>query len=388
MNGGVNSRVNSGDNSRMNSGTGAGLDSGVSSGVPSQVEARVHARGVQLSLAIPGGHTLALVGPNGAGKSSVLDLLAGLLVADEGRVVVAGRTVSEVDPVRGVREVVPPHRRRVALLAQDPLLFPHLDVRDNVAFGPRSAGLSRTRARAAAQRWLAEVGAADLADSRPRDLSGGQAQRVALARALAAEPELLLLDEPMGSLDVAVAASVRQVLRRLLAGRSVVLVTHDVLDVALLAASVAVLDGGRVVEQGDVLDVLRAPRTPFAARLFGLNLLRGTATAAERLTTPGGREVHGTPGEQGLRPGEDAVAVFAPAAVGVFRTLPTGSPRNVFIGKVTELEPRDHLVRVRVGEIAADITPASVADLRLTPGETVHLAVKAAEVALHPAGRT
>jgi molybdate transport system ATP-binding protein len=142
---------------------------------------------------------------------------------------------------------VAPHARRIALLAQDPLLFPHLDVADNVAFGPRSQGRSRAQAARAAAGWLEQVDATELADRRPAQLSGGQAQRVAIARALAAEPDLLLLDEPMAALDVAVAPALRQMLKRVLAGQSAVVVTHDVLDALLLADRVYVLDGGRVV---------------------------------------------------------------------------------------------------------------------------------------------
>ena len=176
----------------------------------------------------------------------------------------------------GARVDVAPHRRRIALLAQEPLLFPHLSVLDNVAFGPRSAGAGRSESRGRAREWLEEVGIGDLADRRPAQLSGGQAQRAAVARALAAEPDLLLLDEPMAALDVAVTPALRQTLRRVLAERTCVVVTHDVLDALLLADRVLVLEGGRVVEQGPTREVLTRPRSAFAARLAGLNLVVGT----------------------------------------------------------------------------------------------------------------
>jgi molybdate transport system ATP-binding protein len=350
------------------------------------LRAAVPERGVDLELALPAGRTLALLGPNGSGKSTALAVLAGLLVPDAGEAVVGGRTLLQVDPGRAVRHWVPAHRRRVALLAQDPVLFPHLDVLGNVAFGPRSTGRGRREADEVARRCLATVDAADLAGRPARALSGGQAQRVALARALATDPELLLLDEPLASLDVEVAGAVRQTLGRVLAGRTTIVVTHDVLDVALLADEVAVLEAGRVVERGPVGQVLRTPRSAFAASLFGLNMLVGSALGPDALRTAGGWVVHGQ-SETPLAPGHPAIAVFRPAAVSVHRAPPSGSPRNVLAGPIGSLAPQGHLVRVQVGEVRADITPAAVAELSLRVGEPVHLAVKAAEVALYPAAR-
>ena len=149
----------------------------------------------------------------------------------------------------------------MALLAQEPLLFPHLTVLDNVAFGPRSLGRSRSDARAAAERWLAEVEATDLSGRKPHQLSGGQAQRVAIARALAAEPQLLLLDEPMAALDVAVTPALRQVLKRVLVEQTAIIVTHDLLDALLLADRVIVVEDGSIVESGPCAEVLARPRS-------------------------------------------------------------------------------------------------------------------------------
>lgn len=351
------------------------------------LSAFVPARGLDVSLDVPGGRSLALLGPNGSGKSSVLAVLAGLLAPASGRAVLHGRTLLDVDAVGVTRAWVPAHQRRVALLAQDPLLFPHLDVLGNVAFGPRSAGRPRAEAREAALRWLAAVDAEELAERPARALSGGQAQRVALARALAAEPDLLLLDEPLASLDVDIAAAVRQTLGRVLSGRTVILVTHDVLDVALLADDVVVLDRGRIAESGLAREVMRAPRSAFAASLFGLNMVTGTAFGPQTLRTPDGWNVSGQ-ADTPLADGQQAVAVFQPAAVSVHINQPSGSPRNIVSGTITGLEPLAHLVRVRVGDLKADITPAAVAELGLTVGERIHLAVKAAEVTLYPAPRS
>jgi molybdate transport system ATP-binding protein len=278
---------------------------------------------------------------------------------------------------------VPAHARGVALLPQEPLLFPHLSVLDNVAFGPRSSRRSRRDARAVASRWLAELEAAEYADRRPGELSGGQAQRVAVARALATEPQLLLLDEPMAALDVEVAPMLRQMLRRVLAGRSVVIVTHDVLDALLLADRVVVVENGQVVEEGPTTQVLARPRSDFAARIAGLNMVRGTLEG-HGVRTADGLLVEGL-AEEPIQPGEDAVAVFRPSAVGVYRQPPGGSPRNVLAVTITDLEPHGDQVRIRSGQLSADVTAAAVADLDLAPQTPVVFAVKASEVAIYRA---
>ena len=149
-----------------------------------QLEARLAERGVDVHIDVAEGETLAVLGPNGAGKSTLLSILAGLVRPDSGNARLDGESL--FDLARG--HWLPPHQRGISLLAQDPLLFPHLSALDNVAFGPRSAGGSRAGSRASARQWLAAVEAADLEGSRPAQLSGGQAQRVAIARALAPEP--------------------------------------------------------------------------------------------------------------------------------------------------------------------------------------------------------
>lgn len=338
-----------------------------------QCRAAVAARGFDVSLELPAGRTCAVIGANGSGKSTLLGVLAGLLRPDHGRIALNGR---ELGPL-------PPHRRRVALMAQDPVLFGHLRVLDNVAFGPRSRGAGRRESRRVALQWLAQVDAQQLAQRRVRELSGGQAQRIALARALAAEPDLLLLDEPLSAIDVTAAARMRQTLYRALADRTAIIVTHDVLDAVLLAHDVVVLCDGAVVESGPTYQVRQQPRSEFAAGFFGWNLLAGDATGPQHMTTHEGIEVTGV-ADPPLQPGRAGLAVFRPHAVSVHLQRPVGSPRNTFRGTVASLEPQGHLVRLRVGALCADITAASVADLRLSPGIEVFLAVKAAEVALYP----
>jgi molybdate transport system ATP-binding protein len=306
---------------------------------------------------------------------------------------------------------VPPHRRGISLLAQDPLLFPHLTALDNVAFGPRSAGHATPAAREIARRWLSEVEGADLAVRRPARLSGGQAQRVAIARALASDPRVLLLDEPLAALDVAVAPTIRRMLRRVLEGRTAVLVTHEVLDALTLADRVIVLNRGRVVEQGATSEVLQRPRHPFTAELAGLNLLTGTPTpdglvTDEGFRVVGSREAGGTaptgPAAVGSRDGSrdgvrhgvrDGVLVGArlgarlgaavrPSAIEVHEHRPESL--NVVRVTVRDLEPRGDLIRVRTETLSADVPPGQAAALDVTPGTPLWFAFPATAVAIYP----
>lgn len=342
------------------------------------LSAYVAERHVDASFTVERGETVALLGANGSGKSTLLAVAAGLLRPDRGTVDLEGRAL--LDTSTGTD--VAPHRRNVALLTQDPLLFPHLDVRDNVAFGPRSQGQSRSRAADHANRWLTELGASELADRKPTELSGGEAQRVAVARALAAEPELLLLDEPMASLDAAVRPALRQTLRRVLQQRTTVLVTHDVLDALLLADRVVVLDHGRVVEQGPTSELLSRPRSAFGAELAGLNMLRG-AWKGDHLLLADGSTVRGLITGPAPAPDAAVVATFRPHAVAVYRSPVGGSPRNSFAVQIEELEPLGDRIRVRSGQLSADVTVQSAAELDLAPGETVTFTIKATEVALY-----
>ncbi|MFD4294347.1 sulfate/molybdate ABC transporter ATP-binding protein [Rhodococcus sp. NPDC058532] len=356
-----------------------------------RVRARLTRRDTEFDVALADGEVLAVLGPNGAGKSTLLGLVAGLLHPDTGTVTLGDRTLT--DTAAGV--FVPPHDRGVALLSQQALLFPHLTAAANVAFAPRSRGMSRHAAREVATHWLREVDALDLADRRPSQLSGGQAQRIALARALAADPTLLLLDEPMAALDVAVAPVLRRLLRRILREqhRTAVVVTHDLLDALALADRVLVVESGRVVETGTVRAVLTAPRSPFAARIAGVNLVGGTMRDADHLVTSWGVTVSGA-AENAQPPGAGvaAVALFPPSAVAVHTEPPHASPRNVFAVTIAELDVHGSTVRVRAADhpdgsigLAADVTPAAVADLDLAPGRAVWFAVKAQEVSLLPA---
>lgn len=339
------------------------------------VDARLAARDLDVSFRVATGETLAVLGPNGSGKSSILNIIAGVLRPDAGRAVLGERTLFDVS--RGVR--LPAHRRGVALLTQESLLFPHLSVLDNVAFAPTCAGHSTAAARARARAVLATVGAADLALRRPAELSGGQAQRVALARALAAEPELLLLDEPFAALDVAASGALRGVVGGALAGRSAVFVTHEVLDALSLADRVVVLNRGRVVETGPTREVLEHPRHRFTAELAGLNLIDGVSTGSGLLLPDGNILTAGGRTEPGTR----VAAAFRPTAVRV-DAEPPAADGTVIPVTVGHLEPRNDLVRVRAGSLFADIAPGRATALGLGPNRNAFFSIRPSDVIVYP----
>ncbi|WP_104043539.1 sulfate/molybdate ABC transporter ATP-binding protein [Arthrobacter sp. ZGTC412] len=346
-------------------------------------EAAVAERGFDVTLTVGPGETVAVMGPNGAGKSTLLSVIAGLLRPDSGRAELSGKALFDFSPGRSTW--TPPHQRGTALLAQEPLLFPHLNALENVAFGPRSTGATMQQAKSEAARWLAEVEAQDLHERRPAELSGGQAQRVAVARALAADPALLLLDEPMAALDIHSAPLLRRLLKRVLTDRPAIIITHDVLDALMLADRVVILEKGRISEEGPTREVLERPRSKFAAGLAGLNLIPGNLTA-RGLETADGQTISGHVEDPSYAGGDlAAVAVFPPSAVSVFLDNAHGSPRNYFEVTITDLEPHGDLIRVRAGGLAADITPAASADLGLVPGLPVHFVVKAMAVAIYRA---
>ena len=352
----------------------------------SALDARVLARRGRFELdaelrAVPG-EVLAVLGPNGAGKSTLLRALAGLAPLAGGHVRLGDRVLDDV--AAGVH--TPPERRRIGIVFQDYLLFPHLSALDNVAYGLRAQGLRRAAARRVAAPWLDRVGLADRAGLRPRQLSGGQAQRVALARALVLAPELLLLDEPLAALDAGTRLSLRTDLRRHLTsyGGPAVVVTHDPVEAMVLADRLVVLERGQVVQQGEPADVARHPRTDYVASLVGVNLYRGTARDGRVEVAGGGSLV--TADRTATGP---VYVALRPSAVALHRQSPTpGSPRNTWAGVVSGLESVGDRVRVSVAgtpPVFADITPPAAAELELAAAAEVWVTVKAAELTVYPA---
>ncbi|WP_249204317.1 ATP-binding cassette domain-containing protein [Brevibacterium sp. SMBL_HHYL_HB1] len=228
---------------------GAGQAGDSSAPTPSlAAAAQIVERGVAIDFTTPAEGTTAIIGRNGAGKSSLFQVLTGALRADAGALRIGTDTIFDLD----AGHWPPVHARGIVHLAQNPLLFPHLSVIDNVCFGLRARGTPAAQARRQAQVMLDRLGVGHCANRRPEAVSGGQAARIALARALVVDPKLLLLDEPLAALDVDVRIETRQVLAELLAGRTAMLITHDVDDVAALAQTLVLVEDGAVVHSARV----------------------------------------------------------------------------------------------------------------------------------------
>lgn len=337
---------------------------------------------LDIELTIEAGSTAALLGPNGSGKSTTVDALAGNLALDEGRIVVGDRVLDDC----GAGVHVPAESRRVGVVFQQYLLFEHLDVVENVAFGPSVAGRSRRDARAIARRWMETFDLLDLADQKPSRLSGGQAQRVALARALAAQPDVLLLDEPLAALDIATRADLRRTLIEHLADYAGprLLITHDPADAYLLADRVHVLEHGRISQTGPADEIRRRPATPYVAALAGLNLLRGTNRAGSLTLDDHPRDLQ-TADTQTQGP---VLITIHPNAVALHIEEPHGSPRNSWPTSIATVEPLGDITRVTLGEpvpLGVDVTPAAVEAMGLRPGVSVWASIKATEIQLNPA---
>jgi molybdate transport system ATP-binding protein len=342
-----------------------------------RVEARTRlgALDLDLTVAVTPGECLAVAGPSGAGKTSLLRVAAGLLRPEHGLVEAGDETW--LDTRRGVD--LPPERRRCGYLFQEYALFPHLSAWQNVAYPLRG---SDRRQRAAA--LLDRFGMGALADARPGTLSGGERQRVALARALAREPDVLLLDEPLSALDARTRAGAVRELGALLRDADVpaVLVTHDFAEAAALGDRVAIVDAGRMLQEGTPSELAAAPRSAFVADFTGAVVLTGTARGgADGLThvdLDGGGAVTSTDRAEG----PVAISVYPwEIAIEPAGEAPHGSTQNRLAAEVLSVTVVGNRVRLGLAgpqPLAAEITRASAEALGLRPGVRVTASWKAA----------
>lgn len=346
-----------------------------------EIALRLGTLDLHADLEVRPGELLALLGPNGAGKSTLLRCLAGLAPIDGGRITLDGVVVD--DP--STDTFIEPDARPIGFVFQSYLLFDHMSILENVAFGLHARRTPKADARRTAAEWLERVGLTEYADQRPRTLSGGQAQRAALARALATNPRLLLLDEPLAALDAGTRSTVRRDLRRHLEtfDGMRILVTHDPVDAYALADRVAILDAGRIVQIGTLSEVTAHPRSRYVAELVGVNLVTGTVTDGV-LSTDAGAHVVIADALPGL-----SFAVIRPHSIALVREPAAGSSaRNTWSGRIIEIDRLGDRVRVGIDghlPLTAEITVAALDALELRPGDEIHASVKATDIEVYPA---
>ncbi len=325
----------------------------------------------ELDLAVEEGEYFVLLGPSGSGKSLLLEAAAGLRAPARGRILWRGEDITSL----------PPEKRGFSLLYQDYALFPHMTVEENLAFGPRSRGLSRTRAREEARLAAGRTGVSHLLGRRPGSLSGGEKQRVALARALAAAPSLLLLDEPLSALDWGRRRELRRELKDLhrSTGAAFLHVTHDPEEALYLADRIGVMLEGRIRGIGAPEEVFREPPDPEVGAFLGMRNLLPARFSRPGYCRVGSLEVAAASAAEGL-----SHAWIKPEDVLLSLEPFPSSARNQFRGRVTDWEPSGALLAVKVDlgglTLAALVTRASFRDLGLERGKRVYCTFKSSAV--------
>ncbi|MCK2035802.1 ABC transporter ATP-binding protein [Microbacterium sp. SSW1-49] len=322
--------------------------------------------GVDLDIAP--GEFVSLLGPSGCGKTTLLRVLAGLEVSDEGAVLLGGHDVSRV----------PTNKRDIGMVFQSYSLFPHLRVAENTAFGLRRRGVSASESTKRALDALALVGLADFSDRYPHQLSGGQQQRVALARALVTEPKVLLLDEPLSALDAKVRVQLRDEIRRiqLRLGITTVFVTHDQEEALAVSDRIAVMNSGRIEQIGSPEQLYTAPSTAGVAAFVGLSSVVSGVGEGDHVVVWGQRLPLQSPAigpvDVYLRPENVFFASEADAATDAL------VQESTFLGSM-----RRTLVRTESGEL---VRVQHAPGIRPSFGDRVRIAVAPEPVAVHPRG--
>ncbi len=325
-----------------------------------------------LDLDVREGELITLLGPSGCGKTTALRIAAGFEFADSGAVLVAGGDITRT----------PAHKRNMGMVFQSYSLFPNLTVAKNVEFGLRTRGVAATQRHLRVAEMLELVQLLPFADRYPHQLSGGQQQRVALARALAAQPRVLLLDEPLSALDAKVRTTLRDEIRRIQTelGITTLFVTHDQEEALAISDRVCVMSQGRVEQLGTPTEVYRTPTTAFVARFVGsMNEFAAEVTGPGEVSVAGHRLA--APGSAGSSTGSRLSILVRPEDLSLDETGLPGSVTSVtFQGATTlvgvRLDVLDHLVSADVGSGAAD---------HLQVGDRVSVKINGANAVCEPA---
>jgi spermidine/putrescine transport system ATP-binding protein len=338
-----------------------------------------------VSLAIAQGEAFSLLGPSGCGKTTLLRLAAGFERPDQGRVLLDGRDITDL----------PPERRPVNTVFQSYALFPHLSVRENIAFGLRIAGRGKSDVRREVDAMLALTQLGEHAEKQPSQLSGGQKQRVAIARALVNKPRVLLLDEPLAALDLKLRQHMLGELRRLHqeVGITFIYVTHDQEEAMSLSARIAVMDRGRLAQVGTPEELYERPQCRFVASFLGdANFLPGKVTrtasglcivdvagVAEFIVGDGGPLTMGAPVDLSLRPERISLSLEKPVGLLGGTTFPATVEESAYLGKSARVRARAgaHLLSI---EVTYDEAGGTLS--RLPEGTPVWLHVRSTDTLL------
>jgi spermidine/putrescine transport system ATP-binding protein len=311
-----------------------------------------------LSLEIQRGSFFALLGPSGCGKTTTLRMIGGFEEPTEGTIYLGDQEVTGL----------PPYKRDVNTVFQSYALFPHLNVLENVAFGLRRKGVKSKDARGRVKEMLRIVGLEGMEGRKPRQLSGGQQQRVALARALVNRPQVLLLDEPLGALDLKLRKQMQLELKAIQHDVEITFihVTHDQEEAMTMADRIAVMNGGRIEQLGAPTELYEEPQTAFVAGFLGVsNLIPGTVTGLESVRLRGGPEVQIT--REALRGRAGSVAVgIRPEKIELGDGQPNGLQGTVvesaYVGVATQ-----YIVETQCGRLTVYVqnaNPGSAAAVR------------------------
>ena len=316
-----------------------------------------------VSLTVEKGTFFFLLGPTGAGKTLILESIAGLVSSHGGCIRIGGRDVTHL----------PPEKRGVGIVYQDQALFPHLSVRKNISFGLRYHRKPDSRGNLSMDFLIRRLGLTHLLDRSVHNLSGGEKQRVALARALAIDPAVLLLDEPLSSLDPNFREDIRQLLKVLHreTAITILMVTHDFSEAHFLAQQVAIMNAGRIEQVGRVADVFLRPATPFVADFVGMkNVFR--ATCDDDRARVGKYAFHIKAPKNGF-----AFIAIRPEHIQLSTTPPDGGHPNVLAGTISRISNQGVYcdVVVEAGDVSflSILTTSKVHAAHLVPGRPIFM---------------
>jgi len=328
-----------------------------------------------VSLQIEKGEYFMVLGPTGAGKTILLETIAGIYTPNQGSIILNGVDIT----------ALPPRQRNIGMVYQDYMLFPHLNVEENIQFGLRTRKVSRAKARRQVAELTEFLRIDHLRHRYPGTLSGGEQQRVAIARALIVEPEVLLLDEPLSALDAETKSKLREELQNLHSSTDITIlhVSHSFEEAFLLGNQMAIMNSGKVIQTGEPVEVFSRPNCDFVARFLGIgNLFRGMSSIKDGLAMVEieGQKILSIAAKEG-----QVHASVRPEHILVSRKPLDSSAQNCLKGHVRKIMDGGAVVRITVDtglSMVAALTRCSFDDMKLRQGSTVYLTFKAADVHL------